>query len=182
MRRHNLRDYIPPREFALNVLASRIPLTNTRQLAYELLGVEFEERSSTNIMMHTEVQNPKGIVLGARTIVGRHCHLDGRGGLQTHADVNISSYAQLITAGHDVHSTDFSGSTGRIEIGARAWIATAAIVLQGVTVGEGAVVAAGSLVRADVAPFTVVGGVPARVIGTRREDLAYELSHRRNWL
>lgn len=182
MTRDNVRGYFPTRDFALNVFASRIPFTNMRQRVYALLGVRFEDHQTTNIMMHTEVQHPKGIQLGARTIVGRHCHLDGRGGVRTHADVNISSYAQLITAGHDVHSTDLAGTTGAIEIGARAWIATGAIVLQGVTIGEGAVVAAGSLVRSDVAPYTIVAGTPAKPIGTRRRDLSYQLRHRRNWL
>ena len=51
------------------------------------------------------------------------------------------------------------------------------MVLPGVTVGEGAVVAAAALVTKDVAPYAVVAGVPAQVVRTRRRDLHYELAY-----
>lgn len=47
------------------------------------------------------------------------------------------------------------------------WIGVGAIILKGVTIGEGAIVAAGSVVTKDVPPYTIVGGVPAKVIKTR---------------
>ena len=54
------------------------------------------------------------------------------------------------------------------------WIGANATILKGVTVGEGAVVAAGAVVTKDVAPYTIVGGVPAKYIGDRftPEELA----------
>jgi acetyltransferase-like isoleucine patch superfamily enzyme len=52
-----------------------------------------------------------------------------------------------------------------IRIQKNAWVASGAIILGGVTIGEGAVVAAGAVVNKDVPPFAIVGGVPARVIG-----------------
>lgn len=55
-------------------------------------------------------------------------------------------------------------SPAPVHIGAHAWLGAGAIVLPGVTVGEGAIVAAGAVVTKDVAPRTVVGGVPARLI------------------
>ena len=54
------------------------------------------------------------------------------------------------------------------------WIGVRAIILPGVTVGEGAIVAAGSVVAKDVAPYTIVGGNPAKVIGERTRDLNYK--------
>jgi maltose O-acetyltransferase len=51
-------------------------------------------------------------------------------------------------------------------------------VLPGVTIGRGAVVAAGAVVAKDVAPYAVVGGMPARVIGERTKELRYQLTFR----
>ena len=63
----------------------------------------------------------------------------------------------------------------------RAWLWTRSLVLPGVRIGEGAVVAAGAVVTKDVPPFTVVRGVPAVEVGHRRTDLHYELSYRPPW-
>jgi acetyltransferase-like isoleucine patch superfamily enzyme len=65
---------------------------------------------------------------------------------------------------------------GPVEIGPRAWIAYQAIVLPGLRIGEGAVVAAGSVVSRDVEPFAIVAGSPARKVGERNPDLRYHLS------
>ena len=53
------------------------------------------------------------------------------------------------------------------------WIGARATVLPGVEIGDGAIVAAGAVVTEDVNRFEIVGGVPARSIGTRREDVDY---------
>ena len=52
-----------------------------------------------------------------------------------------------------------------------AWIGAGVIVLQGVTIGKGAVVAAGAVVTNDVQPFTLVGGVPARILRTLDQEM-----------
>jgi len=56
-----------------------------------------------------------------------------------------------------------------------------ATVLGGVTIGEGAVVTANATVTKDVAPYTIVGGTPAREIGSRDPNQTYELDYRPNW-
>jgi acetyltransferase-like isoleucine patch superfamily enzyme len=55
-----------------------------------------------------------------------------------------------------------------IRIGNGVWIGAQALILSGVTIADGAIIAAGSVVREDVAPNTIVGGVPAKVIGVRK--------------
>ncbi|WP_407650310.1 DapH/DapD/GlmU-related protein [Cellulomonas edaphi] len=76
---------------------------------------------------------------------------------------------------HDPQDAGFRATGAPVVIEDRAYVASRATVLPGVTIGEGAVVAAGAVVVRDVAPYTIVGGVPAREIGTRSRDLTYEL-------
>ncbi|MEA2157512.1 MAG: hypothetical protein QOE11_3652 [Solirubrobacteraceae bacterium] len=172
----------PPRETIINEFACRIPLPGPRILAYRALGVRFVDHATASIMMHTEVHSPGKIEIGAHTVIGRHCLLDGRGGLTIHENVNISSFSRLITASHDPASPMFEGYEKPIEVQRHAWIASAAIILPGVTIGQGAVVAAGAVVSRDVMPYTIVGGVPARHIGDRSQDLRYQLKYRRDWM
>ncbi len=61
------------------------------------------------------------------------------------------------------------GCYGPVVIEEDCWICSHAVILKGVTVGEGAVVAAGAVVNADVPPYAIVAGIPARVVGDRRE-------------
>lgn len=84
---------------------------------------------------------------------------------------------QFFTLGHDPQSPDFADQGGEVVIGDRVWIAYRAVIMPGVTLGEGAVVAAGAVVTQDVAPYTIVGGVPARPIGTRTTDLRYRFNY-----
>ena len=65
---------------------------------------------------------------------------------------------------------DEATSKGKIEISDDVWIGTNALILSGVHIGKGAVVAAGSVVTKDVPPFAIVGGVPAKVIKYRFPD------------
>ena len=58
---------------------------------------------------------------------------------------------------------------GNIEINCDAWIGTGAIIYPGVSIGEGAVVAAGAIVTKNVLPFTIVGGAPAKYIKNVKE-------------
>lgn len=79
----------------------------------------------------------------------------------------ISQGAYLCTASHDIRSKGMTLVTKPIRIGSQAWIAAKAIVLPGVTIGEGAVVGAGAVVSKDVPPWSIAVGNPARVVGKR---------------
>lgn len=177
-----LKSYLPPPEYPLNHIASRIPLIAPRMRIYALAGVQLEDSSTTTIMLGTEVWSPKRLSIGAHSIVGRGCVLDARGGITIGRSVNIGSDTILQTAKHLVDSPSFEDAYGEIRIEDHAWLALRATVIAGVTIGEGAVVAAGAVVTRDVAPHTIVGGVPAVPIGQRPRDLDYELGYRPNWL
>ena len=82
-----------------------------------------------------------------------------------------------MTLGHDPQSSTFGDRGGDVIIGDRVWIGYGALVMPGITIGEGAVVAAGAVVTKDVEPFTIVAGVPAKPIGQRNRDLTYELNY-----
>lgn len=174
--------YAPPPEVLLNQVVNRIPLASARMRAYQALGVRLADPRSGVIMLRTEVFKPGRLELGPRSIVGRHCLLDARGGIRIGADVNVSSYARLMTAKHRVDDPDFEAAFEPAVLGDRVWVALGATVLGGVTIGEGAVVAAGAVVTKEVDPYTIVGGVPARPIGERPRDLRYRLGYRPNWL
>lgn len=79
----------------------------------------------------------------------------------------VSQGTKLCTAGHDISSKVMELTYKPIAIGANAWIAGWSIILPGVTVGDGAVVAAGSVVAKNVEPWSVVGGNPAKFVKKR---------------
>lgn len=172
---------MPPASWIANTLVNRIPLVSMRMRCYALMGVGFEDPRTGTIMLSTEVRAPRQLRIGRNSAIGRHCTIDARGGIAIGRDVNISSDARLQTAKHLIDDPDFMHDFSPISVGDRAWIAEGAVVLGGVSIGEGAVVAAGAVVTKDVAPFTVVGGVPARPLRMRSEDLRYRLTWRPNW-
>jgi acetyltransferase-like isoleucine patch superfamily enzyme len=123
----------------------------------------------------TEFRDPRKILVGINSIIGNGCLLDGRGGLEIGSNVNISSGVWIWTHHHDVQSPDFAITGGKTTIHDRVWLCSRCTILPGVVIGEGAVVASGAVVAKDVPPFSIVGGVPAKVIGKRSDKLTYEL-------
>jgi maltose O-acetyltransferase len=93
--------------------------------------------------------------------------------------VSISAGVSLITGAHKIDDPTFAGTAAPITIEDYVWIGMNATILGGVSIGKGAVVAAGALVWKDVPPFTVVAGTPARAIRRRKlEQPAYQLAFR----
>lgn len=82
----------------------------------------------------------------------------------------------MITGSHDIDDPDFTADFQPIHVGHHCWIGTGAIILQGVRIGDGAVVAAGAVVTKDVPEYEVWGGVPARYIRKRNRDLRYKVA------
>ena len=141
-------------------------------LGYSLQSFRWRIRGAkidgSSVIARLEVQGD------ARNLsIGQHCCL-GIVRMQAHARINIgdgvviNDGVRLVTGSHDIHSSTYDHVFASIGIEDHAWIATDAMILKGVTIGRGAVVAAGSVVTKSVAPFAVVGGNPAKVIGTRR--------------
>lgn len=93
------------------------------------------------------------------------CYSVARVSLGRHA--TVSQYSYICSASHDFRDPSMPLVSAPIVIGAQAWVAADAFIGPGVTVGEGAVVGARSTVMADVAPWTVVAGSPAKPCGNR---------------
>ena len=82
--------------------------------------------------------------------------------------VDIASEVMIYNSEHDINSEDFHASNSPVEIGDYVFIGPRVIIMPGVKIGTGAVVAGGAVVTADIPEFAIVGGVPAKVIGERR--------------
>lgn len=107
----------------------------------------------------------KNIHLGKNVFINSSCHFQDQGGIYIGNNVLIGHCVTLATLNH-MQSPEDRGSMipKAIHIEDNVWIGSNSVVLQGVTIGEGAIIGAGSVVTKDVAPRTVVGGVPAKFI------------------
>lgn len=172
--------FIPTKDYLCNYVISQIPFHGFRMWAYRRLGLKIGAGSA--ILMSTHMHEAASITIGESTIINQHCYLDGRGGLQIGNNVNISAHVLLVAGTHDIQDgQNFSGTCSPIKVEDYAWLCTRSTILSGVTVGKGAVVAAGAVVTKSVPPHTIVAGVPARKIGERNPDLCYKLSYNVSW-
>ena len=121
-----------------------VPSHRVRNAAYRRAGLTLPATSS--IHWRAEFYAPERIVVGEHCTIGDSCFLDGRSGLEIGDDVNLGSHVTIYTRQHDVDSPTSPRSVVRCGSGGHAWVASHAIVLPGVTIGEGAVVAAGAVV------------------------------------
>ena len=120
-----------------------------------------------------EIRSPRKLRIGESSVIGHKAILDARGGLTIGSNVNISSEVMIWTAQHDYRDPKFGTDFKAVIVGDYAWLGPRCIILPGVTIGEGAVVAAGAVVSKNIEPYTVVGGVPAKKISDRPKELAY---------
>lgn len=111
------------------------------------------------------------VSVGNRTTVGYHTYIFASEHITIGDDCLIAPFVYLVDSDHGIDRSTLinqqPNSTAPIVIKNDIWIATGAKILKGVTIHEGAIVAAGAVVTQDVPPYTIVGGLPAKVIGER---------------
>ena len=162
-----------------------VPFHHIRRLFYRLFGMRIG--SGSTIHMMARIYDPRYISIGEDTIIGERATLDGRkqlpnsqGGLKIGNHVDIASEVMIWTSQHDIDAEDFHAMEARVVIEDYVFIGPRAIILPGVTIGKGAIIAAGAIVTKDVAPMSVVGGIPAKEIRKRRtKSLKYRLGRAR---
>ena len=163
--------------YFLNKCVMRFPSHYLRLLCLKpLLG---SLGSGSSFLLGCEIRKHNNVFIGKHCIFNKGVLLDGRGGRLTIGNnVDIAQEAVIWTLGHDVHDDFHCDKGAPVTIEDFVWIGHRAIIMPGVTLGRGAVVAAGAVVTKSVPAMAIVAGVPARVIGQRRSALSYTKFHR----
>lgn len=134
-----------------------------RSLFSKLIGKEVDRNFALFPPFYTDYG--KNITVGKAVFINAGCCFQDQGGIEIGDNVLIGHQVVLATLNHDLDPNKRkSMKAAPIRIGNNVWIGAHATVLSGVTVGDHAVVAAGAVVVKDVPAYTVVGGVPAKII------------------
>ncbi|MEO6509181.1 MAG: acyltransferase [Patescibacteria group bacterium] len=159
-------------------MAGYVPFHTYRRFIYGLFGIQIGSGSS--IHMGARFYYPPNIQIGEDTIIGEGVVLDGRAPLKIGNHVDIATDVMIYNSQHDMETEHFSAvesvEKAPVTIEDYVFVGPRVIILPGVTIGKGGVVGAGAVVTKDVPPFAIVGGVPAKIIGERKnKELNYKL-------
>lgn len=114
----------------------------------------------TKLLVHTGAT----LTVGSRSRING-AHISVKQLMVIGENVRIGPYTLIMDSDfHDVYDRKRGGKAGQVEIGNDVWIASKVTILKSVKIGTGAIICAGAVVTKDVAPFSMVGGVPARLI------------------
>lgn len=153
-----------------------LPCHPFRRLICKLCLKRFDLSSA--VYRNVDIRSPYRISIGSHTNINKRCILDGRGGLEIGNNVDIAQDVHIWTEQHDYNDPRYMSVCKPVKIEDYVWVASRATILPGVKISRGAVVACGAVVTKDVPPLAIVAGVPAKVIGQRRDDMAYTLGNR----
>ncbi len=147
--------------------------SRTRTALLRAAGMQIGPRSLVQGPLRvTGSGNPcRDFSIGTFTLISGSLHADICAPIRIGDNVRIGHDVSLLTVDHDVGPEEMRSGRrkfGQIQIGDGAWIASRVVVLPGVRIGAGSVVAAGAVVTRDVPDNTLVGGVPARFIRNLR--------------
>jgi acetyltransferase-like isoleucine patch superfamily enzyme len=154
----------------LNVTHNYIPLF-IRRYYLSLFNLKIGKNST----IHREVKffHLGNFSIGYDSTVNFGCYLDNRRGIYIGNNVGIAHNTKIYTLGHKLDDPMFCTEGSSVKICDHVFIFSNCLIMPGVTIHEGAIVLAGSVVTKDVEPFTIVGGNPAKLIRERSKDLNY---------
>lgn len=134
-----------------------------RQLMSELTGKAIDESFGLFPPFYTDCG--RNITIGRRTFINMGCSFQDWGGIAIGDDCLIGHNCTICTVNHS-QQPDSRGDMicHPVIIGNKVWIGANATILPGVTIGDGAIIAAGAVVTKDVEPNAIVGGIPAKKI------------------
>ena len=158
--------------YVCNVLVANLPSARLR-ISFYGSAMRLKLGRDVQIMSGLWLDCRGHLTIGDYSVINQRCRLDARGRLRIGANVSISPETHILTADHDVSSATLCGRTRPVSIEDFSFIGSRAIILPGVTLGQGCAVGAGAVVTKDVLPYAVVAGVPAVQIGVRPEQHAY---------
>ena len=133
-----------------------------REMLSKITGEEIDE--SFNMFPPFYTDFGRNIHIGKNVFINACCNFQDQGGIFIGDNVLIGHNAVLATIDHDLDASSRVNHYAPIHIENNVWIGANVVITKGVTIGEGAVVAAGAVVTKDVPAYTVVGGIPAKVI------------------
>ncbi len=144
-------------------LNNEVDLDEIRKLLNQITATEID--TTTVIFPPFQINYGKNTKIGKYVFINFDCTFLDLGGITIEDNVMLAPKVSLLSEGHPISAKDRQMlTTGKIHLKKNAWIGANATILQGVTIGENSVVAAGSVVSKDVPDNVVVGGTPAKII------------------
>jgi len=152
--------------------------TKLRSYLYKL----FYKIKSNHIIFgkKIEIQYPNKFKVGEYTLLGDGCKVIGNGNVEIQDFVYFSPDVKIVTTSHN--TSNMEGITKNITIEKLFWIGTNVVILPGVTIGEGSVIGACSVVTKDISPYSIAVGNPAKVIKRREISFPYRLPMGQHYL
>ncbi len=169
-----IKEFLSSIYHTLIAFVFRMPFSTFRRMCCKV----FFKKIGDKVMFGRclDVRSPYRISVGNYTHVNKKVLLDGRGGsLSIGNNVDIAQEVNIWTMEHDYNDPEYKSIGGSVVVDDYVWIASRATILPGVKIGKGAVIASCAVVTKDVPPMAIVAGVPAKIIGWRKDCLHYRL-------